>query len=272
MGNGEYGNQSKGETKMIRNVTGVIGALLLGAIVVGGALAGTIDSTQAKWYNNYKKQANAPKAEAMLLNTDPEPDLKKGFKPLFNGKDLKGWTPQGGTSKFEAKDGVLIGTCVPGSPSTYLCTDKTDYTDFIFTCDMKWEVETNSGVMFRALLKEEKKKDKTVTTIYGPQAEMEEFSKGRGWSGGIYGQSCGGYYYPLWLEEHKKVRAAQKEKEWNRLTIMAKGKVVKTWINGVPAAHWVDDTYLKGYFGLQMHAGKKGKVLWRNIQLKDLSK
>jgi hypothetical protein len=46
---------------------------------------------------------------------------------------------------------------------------------------------------------------------------------------------------------------------------------VKTWLNGVPAAHWVgDDTYTKGYFGLQVHKAKSGKVLWRGLKVREL--
>ena len=144
----------------------------------------SIDPSQASWHKKYVKQQNAPDPADMLLNTDPEPDLKKGFVDLFNGKDLKGWTPRGGTCKFEVEDGAIAGTCIPGSPSTYLSTER-EYENFIFTCDMKWVVNSNSGIMFRAKLKGDNQ-------VYGPQAEMEEENKGRGWSGGVYGQSCGG--------------------------------------------------------------------------------
>ncbi len=230
--------------------------------------AGELEPQQNDWYNKYKKQENAPKPEAMLLNTDPEPDLKTGFASLFDGKGLTGWTPKGGKSKFEAKDGVLVGTCLPDSPSTYLCTEKADYTDFVFTCEMIWEVDVNSGVMFHAQVKSEK----GGQTVFGPQAEMEGTHGDRKWSGGIYGQSCGGYFYPLWLKEHKAAREALKPEDWNRLTIMVQGNVAKTWVNGVPASHWVDDgTYAKGFFGLQMHKGAKGVVLWRDIRVKELT-
>jgi hypothetical protein len=98
---------------------------------------------------------------------------------------------------------------------------------------------------------------------------MEGITGDRYWSGGIYGQSCGGYFYPIWLKEHKKARAALDREGWNRLTISAQGNVVKTWINGVPVAHWIDDgSYPKGFFGLQIHKGSKGKVLWKNIRVK----
>lgn len=234
----------------------------------GIVIAGDLDPQQSEWYKKYKSQENAPKPEAMLLNTDPEPELKTGFVSLFNGKDLSGWTSKGGNSKFSVKDGILTGTCVPGTDSTYLCTEKTDYANFIFTCEMKWEVNVNSGVMFRSAVKSQKDKE----LVFGPQAEMEADKGDRGWSGGIYGQSCGGFFYPLWLKEHKEARAASKLAEWNRLTIMAKDNVVKTWVNGVPAAHWVDNgTYAKGAFGLQMHKGNEGRVLWRNLLVKELT-
>ena len=166
----------------------------------GITFAGTVDESQSAWHEKYKKQENAPDPAEMLLNTDPEPDVHEGFTPLFNGKDLSGWTPKGGTCTFEVVDGMLVGTCVPGSPSTYLSTEKNDFQDFIFTCDMKWEVDGNSGVMFRAQSELGKDKEK----VFGPQAEMEGITGDRYWSGGIYGQSCGGYFYPVWLREHKK--------------------------------------------------------------------
>ena len=119
----------------------------------GITIAGDLDPQQNDWYKKYKGQENAPKPDDMLLNTDPEPELKTGFVSIFNGMDLTGWTSKGGTAKYTAKYGILTGTCVLDSDSTYLCTEKVDYNDFIFTCDMKWDVNANSGVMFRSQVK-----------------------------------------------------------------------------------------------------------------------
>ncbi|CAN0353653.1 unnamed protein product, partial [Ectocarpus sp. 4 AP-2014] len=219
----------------------------------------TLDPTQASWYEHYKGQKNAPDPSKMLLNTDSEPALNEGFEELFNGKDLSGWTKIGGHSTFEAKDGQIIGTCLPGASSTYLCTDREDYTNFILTCRVRWAIDGNSGVMFRAQTRQGKNGESAAV---GPQAELEGFSKNRGWSGGIYGQGCGGFFYPLWLEQHQEARAALKQGEWNRLTIHAEGPVVKTWINGVPVSHWVDtEGYDKGFLGLQVHSGKEGTTV-----------
>ncbi len=106
--------------------------------------------------------------------------------------------------------------------------------------------------------------------MFGPQAEMEADSKKRFWSGGIYGQSCGGWYYPLWLNAHAKARSAIDYDEWNRMTVKAEGNVVKTWINGIPAAHWTNDEYPEGFFSLQIHSGKAGQDQFRNIKVKEL--
>ena len=231
------------------------------------SLAGELDPKQQKWIKKYEKQENVPDPAKTLINEDPEPDLESGFTSLFSGENLNGWTPKGGGCKFEVSDGCIVASCVPGENSTYLCTTKADYSDFVFTCDVKWDVDCNSGVMFRAKVRDGKNSE----TVYGPQAELEGFSQDRGWSGGIYGQSCGGYFYPLWLKEHRKARVALKEGQWNRLTISAQGNVIKTWINGVPAAHWTDDgTYASGFFGLQMHKGQKGKVRYKNLRIKEL--
>ena len=225
-----------------------------------------IAESQKKWVPQYQKQANRPDPADMLINTDPEPDLSSGFTALYNGENLEGWTPRGGKCTFEGKGEAIVGTCVKGSPSTYLSTLKEDYTDFIFTAELKWEVDANTGVMFRA----QRKPGEKGETVFGPQAEMEGFAKKRYWSGGIYGQSCGGWAYPLWLEAHKDVRDALTEDAWNRITIKAQGDTVKTWLNGVPAAHWKTDKYLKGFFALQVHAGMEGTIHFRNIKVKEL--
>lgn len=242
--------------------------------LISGVSANEISDSQQGWVDHYAHQQYIVAPESAKLNTDSEPSLNgAGFIELYNGKNLDGWTPLGGYCTFEADGEFIRGTCVPGSPSTYLSTDRDDYSDFIFTAELKWEVDGNSGVMFRAQQVGDEK-----VTVFGPQCEMEGFSttlRGssalRGWSGGIFGQSIGGWRYPLWLDAHEEARNALKEGEWNRVTIKAVGDTVKTWVNGVPAANWVDPNHKKGFFGLQVHSGKQGTVLFRNIKVKELN-
>lgn len=225
-----------------------------------------IDASQEKFIAQYQKQKNLPDPTDMLLNTDPEPELAEGFVDLYNGENLDGWVSYGGYCEFEAQGEAIVGNHVKGSPSTYLSTVKDDYTDFIFTAELKWEIDNNTGIIFRGNVRDGEK----GKVVFGPQAEMEDEKRQRFWSGGIYGQSAGGWAYPLWLESHKEVRGAIDYSGWNRVTIQAQRDVVKTWVNGIPAAHWVNDEFTQGFFSLQIHAGQKGRVLFRSIKVKEL--
>ncbi|MGC6455255.1 MAG: 3-keto-disaccharide hydrolase [Coraliomargaritaceae bacterium] len=247
-------------------------ALLLSVIAYHSIAAAEISPNQQIYIEKYEKQKSILAPEDVLLNQAEEPDLSIGFVDLYNSKDLSGWAPRGGNCSFAANGDVIVGTCVPGSPSTYLCTTKEDYKDFIFSAEVKWIQDGNSGIIFRS-------KRQTVEgpheRVFGPQCEMEGFSPingvQRGWSGGIYGQGYAGWIYPLWLNAHEEVRNALKKDEWNRVTIQAIGTNVKTWINGIPAAHWEDDRFQEGFFGLQIHSGNSGEVHFRKIKVRDLS-
>ena len=231
------------------------------------AFANQISEEQKQYIEKYKKQKGIVKPEEALINEDAEPNLKDGFVDLYNGKDLEGWVKYGGDMDYKAEPEWIRGTCVKKQKSAYLSTEKNDYKDFVFTVDIKWEVDGNSGVMFRSYTDDKK------STAKGPQAEMEGMGKGdRGWNGAIYGQGIGGWRYPLWLDAHKESRKALNFEDWNRLTIKAVGNVFQTWVNGVPCAKYKDEDnkYAQGFFSLQIHSGAKGEVLFRKPRVKEL--
>jgi hypothetical protein len=64
--------------------------------------------------------------------------------PLFNGKDLAGWIPGGGTNQWRAVDGVL--TNVKGG-ANLITTEK--FTDFKLHIEFKYPKGGNSGVYLR---------------------------------------------------------------------------------------------------------------------------
>ena len=67
------------------------------------------------------------------------------------------------------------------------------------------------------------------------------------------------------------MRQALKKDIWNRVTIKANKGTVKTWVNGMPAAHLIDDQFLEGFFGLQIHSCKQGEVHFRKIKVRELT-
>lgn len=245
--------------------------IIIYCLTIAGLAIGThanqVSESQKQYVKKYEKQANIPKPADMLLNTDAEPKLTNGFTDLYNGKNLDGWTRKGGAHTFVPKSDMIVGSCVPGEKNAFLCTERTNYSDFIFTVEIKWEADGNSGVMFRARQRDEK--DGSVR-VYGPQCEMEGINNSRKWSSGIYGEAAGGWIYPLWLNAHEEVRQSLKKDGWNRLTIEAKGDTVKTWLNGYPSAHWKTTEYKQGFFGLQVHQGQNGIILFRNMKIKEL--
>src|SRR5436190_23260117 len=72
----------------------------------------------------------------------------QSFKPIFNGKDLTGWTIHG-TEKWYVDNGELICESGPDQKYGYLSTDK-PYADFVFECKFKQEANGNSGVFIRS--------------------------------------------------------------------------------------------------------------------------
>jgi hypothetical protein len=213
-----------------------------------------------------------------------EPDAcasESEFSTLLTEHSLDGWTPRGGTSEFQIREGTLVGTCVEGSPSTYLCTEAI-YKDFILELEFNADPSMNSGIQIRTQIagkdtKYLKTNGKTRTlkkgAVYGYQVEIDPTD--RQWSGGIYDQSRRGWLQTL--EANPKAREAYKKDSWNHFRIRCQGNRIQTWINGVPAADFKDDVDVEGVIGLQIHGAGKHKdrigahARFRNIRLKKLN-
>jgi nicotinamidase-related amidase len=215
---------------------------------------------------------------AGTARTRSDDKANEGFKDLFNGKDLEGWVQRGGKAKYRAEDGQIIGSSVPNTPNSFLCT-KRDYGDFILELEFKVDAELNSGVQIRSEYVEKDKQvksaDKTIKgpRVFGYQVEIDpDVKRGRLWTGGIYDEGRRGWLKDL--KDNEKARKAFKPGEWNKFRIECKGDSIKTWLNGVPAAEIKDSVTPKGFIGLQVHGvGKRTKPLevrFRNLRIKEL--
>lgn len=186
------------------------------------------------------------------------------WKPLFNGKDLSGWVQRNGKAKYEAKNGVIIGTTVSNEPNSFLCTDK-DYGDFILELELFADSTMNSGVQFRS----ESKAEYQNGRVHGYQAEVDPSP--RGWSGGIYDEGRRLWLYTMDFNPNSK--KAFKNGQWNTYRIECIGNHIRTWVNGIPTAHLIDDLTPKGFIALQVHSIPKTQspgqqIMWRNIRIK----
>ena len=64
-----------------------------------------------------------------------------------------------------------------------------------------------------------------------------------------------------------------KPKEWNDYRIVCQGKEIKFWINGQPTISYTEKKASipsKGVIAFQLHKGPPMKVLFKNIQIKEL--
>jgi hypothetical protein len=187
----------------------------------------------------------------------------EGWKPLFNGKDLEGWQQHNGLAKYEAKDGTIVGTSVPNSPNSFLCTKK-DYADFELEFEVKVDKELNSGVQIRSHSKPEYQNGR----VHGYQVEIAV----GGFSGGIYDEARRGKFLNAEAPT-EQIKNLLKENEWNKYRVICRGSSIQTWVNGVQVTDLKDDMTASGFIGLQVHGVGDRKeplrVAWRNLRLRE---
>jgi hypothetical protein len=188
----------------------------------------------------------------------------QGWVPLFNGKDLEGWEQKNGLAKYEAKEGMIVGTSVPNSPNSFLCTKKS-YGDFELEFDVLVDKELNSGVQIRS----ESKPDYNNGRVHGYQVEIAV----GGFSGGIYDEARRGKFLNA-EPPTDEIRALLKPDEWSHYRVVCQGDHIQAWVNGVKVTDLKDEMTASGFVGLQVHGvGKRTeplRVRWRNLRIKEL--
>ena len=198
-------------------------------------------------------------------------------RPLFDGKSLDGWVQRGGKAKYRVEDGCIVGSSVPNTPNSFLCTEK-EYGDFVLELEFKVDPALNSGVQIRSHYAKEgetvesagkKIKGGTGGKVFGYQVEIDPLP--RAFTGGVYDEGRRAWLKDL--KDNEPARKAFKGGEWNKLRIECRGPSIKTFVNGVKAAELTDDVDPKGFIALQVHGvGKKTEPLevrWRKIRIED---
>ena len=187
--------------------------------------------------------------------------------PLFDGHSLDGWTIRGGKAKYRVENGTIVGTSVPNTPNTFLCTEK-KYGDFELQYEFRVDPRLNSGVQIRSQSLPSYKRGR----VHGYQVEIDpDVKRGRLWTAGIYDESRRGWLNDL--SQNKAAREAFRPGQWNHVRVLAIGDSIKTWLNKVPAANLVDSMTLEGFIALQVHGvgGRKDplEIAWRHLTIRD---
>ena len=169
---------------------------------------------------------------------------------LFDGKSLDGWTKKNGYAEYRIEDGAIVGKSVPKSPNTFLTTDKS-YGDFLLILEVKVDNGLNSGIQFRSQSFPEYREGR----VHGYQYELDTAE--RRWTGGIYDEARRGWLYPVDLNPEAKL--LYKQNDWNEVRIECIGNSIRTWLNGSPVSHLIDDLTPNGFIALQVHGVGKNE-------------
>ena len=212
---------------------------------------------------------------------------ESGLKPIFNGKDLTGWS--GDSRLWSVKDGVIHGETTgetKANGNTFLIWDgKTK--DFELRLSFRCNATNNSGIQYRS---------RHVTTsvrnnwvVRGYQHEIRNQNILPNVSGFIYdeggrrGRTCLVGEKATWGKKGKQITSTLinadeykklfKLNDWNDVIIHVKGTHIQHYTNGRLVMDFQDSpklAYKEGVLALQLHAGKPMWVEFKDIRIKEL--
>lgn len=185
-------------------------------------------------------------------------ELSPGWEPLFNGKDLTGWTIIG-KERWTVDDGTIYGESITPKGNGFLKTEKT-YKNFDLFLRFKCETNTNSGLFFWSSIEEDISKIKFI------QVEID--NRVGNHTGGLHGDGRSWIVWPA--PENETVL---KPFEWNELLVQVHGNRIRTRLNGV---QMIDFTYpnpgvTEGVIAMQIHPGGNARLRFKDIWIRDLT-
>ncbi|MCH2138696.1 MAG: DUF1080 domain-containing protein [Phycisphaerales bacterium] len=205
------------------------------------------------------------------LPSEPAPQAASanaatGFRPLFNGLDLSGWTPpKGKEDNWSVKSGRLVHNGNGGD-----CWTSDDYGDFDLVCDWRW-IGDSQGPMDRPVILPDgsvaKNEDGSNQTVRIDERDSGIYLRGSSksqvniwaWpvgSGEVYGYRTDGRQTPqVRADVTPRVAADAPVGEWNRFFIRMRGDRLTVVLNEhtvLENAH-LPGVALRGPIGLQSH-------------------
>ena len=213
------------------------------------------------------------------------PAADAGFKPIFNGHDLKGW--DGDPKHWSVKDGAIVGETTAENPlkiNSFLVWRQGEVDDFELHCSYRLTSDWgNSGIQYRS----KELKDVGAWVVGGYQADIESGDK---YTGGLYEERMRGIVagrgdnvtvdkdgkiiHGPPVGDPKELQGFVHPKDWNEYVVIAQGNHLTQKINGHVMCEVTDDQPAKramsGILALQLHAGQPMHVEFKNIRLKRL--
>ena len=203
------------------------------------------------------------------LNGVEYPNTSDGFVPLFNGKDLAGWTPSG-LPKWSWANGRLLGSPAPGGDAGILMTEA-EYDDFELELQYRIGAGAGSGLFLRADINgpvsgAQQMEVQIIDDEFPQYANLPATSK----TGSVFGTFA------------RKVDPPFKKNDWNAMRVVLVKRQIQVWVNGIQTIDAdldsapARDNYTKfpgllrttGRIGLQQN--QKSDVEFRDLKVKRL--
>ena len=181
---------------------------------------------------------------------------------LFDGQTLAGW--EGDTAWWRVEGGEIRGGSLKTKvPHNYFLATEKSYQNFDLRIKLRLTGTgfVNSGIQMRSI------RVPNSTEMSGYQVDY-----GKGWYGKIYDESRRNKVIAV-SADAAAVVAAVKEGEWNEYRILAEGKRIRSWINGVPALDYLEaeaNIAADGKIGIQIHSGGMAEIQVKDISLEEL--
>jgi hypothetical protein len=226
---------------------------------------------------------------------------EKGFKSIFNGKNLDGW--EGDTAYWRAEDGNLVGEITPAKllkTNNFIIYRKGEPADFELKGEFTITETGNSGINYRS--------EQLTDVPYALRGYQADIDGRRQWTGQNYEERrrttlayrgekttinpYSGETTPeairaktarnAWtgrtvtgtIGKSDSLKNFVKSGDWNTFHIVAKGNKLQHYINDILMSEVTDDDTVngraKGLLGVQVHVGPPMKVQYRNLRIKNL--
>jgi putative membrane-bound dehydrogenase-like protein len=203
-----------------------------------------------------------PAAEAnAILAARGERDA--GFEPVFNGRDLAGWT--GAVDAYEVADGAIV--CKAGGRGT-LFTEK-EYGDFVARLEFRLPPGGNNGLAIRYDGQGQPHVDGVELQVLDSEHEKHAALDPRQHHGSLYGlvPAARGYLRPAgeWNFQEVTVRGDRYRVELNGFTILDTNLDTATASKDGPLPPGVKRR--RGHFGF---IGHDDPVAFRNVMIREL--
>ncbi len=185
---------------------------------------------------------------------------------LFDGKSLKGWETIPDDQKWWTfKDGLITGgSLTEDVPHNSFLATKESFQNFDLTLLIRIRGNggfINSGIQIRSI------RVPNSSEMSGYQVDA-----GAGWWGKLYDESRRNAVIAQPIDQ-AKIDTAVRNDEWNEVRILAEGKRIRSWINGVAAIDYTEhdaNIPTDGHIGIQVHGGGKALVEIKDITLRTL--